>query len=221
MLSGHNWIHQFFPLSLYACYRNLHSDPKWLMWFYFLGHCDPMILVRSFWSYSRHSYLSYISYLQDGYLILFLFVISHPRISLIRFIYHGLKFTTPGSLIGLIQDLKLMEKVFYVLSLRSEFWSSFSMVSLFHRDCLAPSIQHWWLLARVQRDARMEPPSGNFKRPLNQFKIRNPLLLLKIDGAAAVWLHSKIVDYHPYEIKLLDVWPTKSNHPWWENPADD
>jgi len=147
------------------------------MWFYFSGHCDPIILVRSFWSYRRHSYLSYISYIQDGYLILFLFVISHPRISLIRFIYHGLKFTTPGSLIGLIQDLKLMEKVFYVLSLRSEFWSSFSMVSLFHRDCLAPSIQHRWLLARVQRDARMQPPSGNFKRPLNQFKICYPLLV--------------------------------------------
>ena len=116
-------------------------------------------------------------------------------------------------IIGLIQDLKLIENVFYsslviyVLSLRSEFWSSFSMVSLFHRDCLAPSIQHWWLLARVQRDARVEPPSGNFKRPLHQFKIRIPLLLLKIDGAAAVWLHSKI-DYHPYEIKLLDVRPT-------------
>ena len=51
------------------------------------------------------------------------------------------------------------------------------MVSLFHRDCLAPSIQHWSLLARVQRDARIQPPSGNFKRPLNQFKIRNPLLV--------------------------------------------
>ena len=48
---------------------------------YFKGHYDPMILVRSFWSYSRHSYLSYISYLLDGYLILFLSVISHPRIS--------------------------------------------------------------------------------------------------------------------------------------------
>jgi len=158
MLSGHNWIHQFFPLSMLAI--GIFIQTQWLMWFYFLGHCDPIILVRSFWSYSRHSYLSYISYIQDGYLILFLFVISHPRISLIRFIYHGLKFTTPGSLIGLIQDLKLMEKVFYVLSLRSEFWSSFSMVSLFHRDCLAPSIQHWRLLARVQRDARVEPPSG-------------------------------------------------------------
>ena len=128
---------------------------------------------------------------------------------LIRFIYHVLKFTTPGSLIGLIQDLKLMEKVFYVLSLRSEFWSSFSMVSLFHRDCLAPSIQHWWLLARVQRGARMEPPSGNFKRPLNQFKIRNPLLLLKIDGAAAVWLHSKIVDWF---YLIVRGQPTKQYH---------
>jgi hypothetical protein len=50
------------------------------------------------------------------------------------------------------------------------------------------------------------------KRP--QFKIHQPILLLKIDGAAAVWLHSKIVDYHPCEIKHLDVWQTKSNHPW-------
>ena len=79
---------------------------------YFKGHYDPMILVRLFWSYSRHTYLSYISYLLDGYIsfssfLLFL-ILGSP---LIRFTYYGPKFTTPGLHYRIkIQDLKLMEK---------------------------------------------------------------------------------------------------------------
>jgi len=95
-----------------------------------------------------HTYWMAISF---SFCLLFLTLAS----PLIRFIYHGPKFTTPGSHYRVkMQDLKLMENDFssslvtYVLSLRSEFWSSFSMVSLLHCDCIATSNQHWQLVAR-------------------------------------------------------------------------
>ena len=117
-----------------------------------------MILVRSFWSYSRHSYLSYISYLLDGYVILFesflLFLILGSP--LIRFTCYGSKFTTPGSHYRIkIQDLKLMEKmtspqVWWPIFSHSglNFDQVFSMVSLLHCDCIATSNQHWQSVAR-------------------------------------------------------------------------